>query len=346
MEGLWSYTAVLGNRRTVPHFREIRLRRIRPEPVTADVTGRLGAEIVTAPTATPSPSADLQPTVEALAREMLAATPSPTKTLMPTPSPAASPAPTATPTPTPTGPRTSFGPGVWIVSLDIAPGTYRSSTAEGCYWERLKGFGGTSSDRITNEYSIVIQTVTIAASDVGFNAGEGCGTWSPAPTSGPAAQNFGPGVWMVGVDIAPGTYRSSTAEGCYWERLKGFGGTSSDRITNEHSIVIQTVTIAASDVGFNAGEGCGTWSPVPTSGPAAQNFGPGVWMVGVDIAPGTYRSSTAEGCYWERLKGFGGTSSDRITNEYSIVIQTVTIAASDVGFNAGEGCGTWSRIAQ
>ena len=69
---------------------------------------------------------------------------------------------------------TSFGDGTFIVSTDIAPGTYRGRGGEHCYWERLSGFGG--SEIISNDVGSKAPLVTIAADDKGF-ASKGCGPW-------------------------------------------------------------------------------------------------------------------------------------------------------------------------
>lgn len=75
------------------------------------------------------------------------------------------------------------------------------------------------------------------------------------------------------------------------------------------------------------------------------DFGNGTHLVGVDIAPGTYRSTGARfGCYWERLSGLGGELNDIIANdtvvEGSVI---VAIAPTDYAFSS-TGCGRWDRI--
>lgn len=97
-----------------------------------------------------------------------APTATPTATATPTPEP------TATPTP---GPRTEFGNGTHIVGTDIAPGTYRSNGEDGCYWARLSGFGGTTSEIIANSFARGPQVVTILPSDAGFESSR-CGRWT------------------------------------------------------------------------------------------------------------------------------------------------------------------------
>lgn len=71
--------------------------------------------------------------------------------------------------------------------------------------------------------------------------------------------------------------------------------------------------------------------------------GSGSHLVGEEIAPGTYRASSPEDCYWERLSGLSGEFGDIITNGLGAGDSTVTIRGSDVAF-ASERCGTWSRI--
>jgi hypothetical protein len=85
--------------------------------------------------------------------------------------------------------------------------------------------------------------------------------------------------------------------------------------------------------------------PAPT---AAPTFGDGIWVVGEDIQPGTYRSDVPAGelCYWERLSGFGGDIlEDVITNDLVEGPQQaiVEIQESDAGFNSDD-CGTWTLI--
>ena len=72
-------------------------------------------------------------------------------------------------------------------------------------------------------------------------------------------------------------------------------------------------------------------------------FGDGVWRVGRDIEPGTYRSPGLDLCYWERLSGFSGTSDDLITNGIGDFEMIVTIKETDRGF-LSDGCHWWTLI--
>jgi hypothetical protein len=123
--------------------------------------------------------------------------------------------------------------------------------------------------------------------------------------------------------------------------LSGFGGTLGEIIANDLASGPTIVTIAASDAGFQS-SGCGTWSPLPGSGPQSSSFGNGQFAVGIDIAAGTYSTSGGGSCYWERESGFGGTLSNIITNNLPTGPAIVTISSSDVGFKS-QGCGTWTR---
>ena len=78
---------------------------------------------------------------------------------------------------------------------------------------------------------------------------------------------------------------------------------------------------------------------------ARVTFGDGVHEVGGDgTEPGTYSNSdSSRGCYWARLRGFGGEIGDIIANGFSYSIQIVTIRSSDLGFESDD-CGTWRKI--
>jgi hypothetical protein len=71
--------------------------------------------------------------------------------------------------------------------------------------------------------------------------------------------------------------------------------------------------------------------------------GDGLYLVGSEVAPGTYRASNPGDCYWERRSGLSGDFSELIVNGLGAGDSTVTIKASDVAFSSSR-CGTWSRI--
>jgi hypothetical protein len=163
----------------------------------------------------------------------------------------------------------------------------------------------------------------------------------PTPTTDPNP-NFGDGTHVVGKDIQPGTYRTRTgSSGCYYSRLSGFSGELSEIITNENTDYPAVIAIGATDKGFKSSR-CGKWtqdlSQITNS---TTTFNDGVYIVGTDIQPGTYKSSGQGSCYYSRLAGFGGQLGDIISNENTDTAAIVTIAATDKGFKSSR-CGTWT----
>ncbi|GAB3312880.1 hypothetical protein GCM10027451_26210 [Geodermatophilus aquaeductus] len=71
--------------------------------------------------------------------------------------------------------------------------------------------------------------------------------------------------------------------------------------------------------------------------------GSGVHLVGTEVAPGTYRATDPEDCYWERRSGLSGDFDEIIANGIGAGDATVTIRAGDVAFSS-ERCGSWERI--
>ncbi|KAA2256729.1 hypothetical protein F0L68_26105 [Solihabitans fulvus] len=92
-------------------------------------------------------------------------------------------------------------------------------------------------------------------------------TAPPAPTTaaGPATE-IAPGTYVVGVDIAAGTYRTkgpadSRVPFCYWARLKDTSGNIDAITANGNPQGPTTVTVAATDKAFET-SGCSTWTKV------------------------------------------------------------------------------------
>jgi hypothetical protein len=165
----------------------------------------------------------------------------------------------------------------------------------------------------------------------------------PAPTPQPKPSFEGDGQYVVREDIQPGTYRTrEDATSCYWARLKGFGGDLGDIIANENATGPTIVTISRRDKGFEA-SGCPTFTQdLSRITGSKTRFGDGVYIVRTDITPGRYRSSGGDGCYWARLKGFGGGIGGVIANGNVTGRAVVTILPSDKGFQSS-GCGDWRR---
>ena len=71
--------------------------------------------------------------------------------------------------------------------------------------------------------------------------------------------------------------------------------------------------------------------------------GTGIFLVGENIEPGTYRGDGSGGnCYWARLSGTSGDFDDLIANDLPGGPTVVTIARSDVAFET-TGCAEWVK---
>ena len=158
-----------------------------------------------------------------------------------------------------------------------------------------------------------------------------------------AAYAFGDGTYRVGKEVRPGTWRSRGGDGCYWARLKNFSGSLSAILANKNASGPTVVTILPTDKGFETSR-CADWTNRLTRITKSKTrFGEGTYIVGLDIAPGTYRSRGGDGCYWARLRNFTGTLSGIIANDNVSGSAVVTISRSDKGFTSSR-CATWSRF--
>lgn len=176
---------------------------------------------------------------------------------------------------------------------------------------------------------------------------------APAPDAGKAKSSIkGSGTFQVGSDVQPGLYRSTgnTADGnCYWERLKDDKDEPESVLDNDNVVGSSYVAIAATDKIFKT-DGCKGWElvdPKATGTPKAEISGKGGMLkVGVDVAPGTYKSAGStedgSGCYWERAKDASGTVDSTIANENPEGQAVVTIAAGDAFFKTVD-CQDWKK---
>ena len=165
----------------------------------------------------------------------------------------------------PIAPRTSFGPGQYRVPTDIPAGRYYSDPANGCHFQRVRSFGGTPSESIVDtiiNFDAGQWIVDVLPADGGFVTDANCGFWFTTPRRG-LLTSITPGMWIVGAQITPGTYRANNSTpGCYWQRVSNFSGASDAVIANAFvtSSGVQLVTIASTDAGFSATVECGTWT--------------------------------------------------------------------------------------
>jgi hypothetical protein len=242
-------------------------------------------------------------------------------------------------TTTTTLPDGSFGDGILIVGEDVTPGVYMTDR-DGCYWARLSSPSSSFDDINANGNVSGRVIVEILDSDVAFESSR-CGQWIPYAPTPETATSFGDGVWAIGSDIDAGLYASSDVSGCYFARLSGFTGDFNDLTANANIDGRAVVDIRAEDIGFESSR-CGTWTLVDTSVSvtAPAEFGNGIQLVGIHIAPGRYRLENASSCYYARLSGVSGGFGDIIANNNVAGTVTVDIAASDFAFESSR-CGTW-----
>ena len=245
----------------------------------------------------------------------------------------------------------TFGHGTWAVESEIASGTYAADVPDGstCFWSRLSAFTGEPTDFVTTEIAVGRSVTTLRHFDAGFYS-DGCGVWNLVPNVAdveiavPDSQ-FYDGVYIVGHDIAPGTYISSGTEGevCFWSRLTGFDGDYFNRLNVYASRGQAIATILASDVGFRS-FGCGEWHVMDQRSPKIQLFANGTFEVGIDIAPGAYIATDTPDatCKWRRLSDFTWTSGTIVEMKASGQ-KIVTIRDNDIGF-ASYGCGQWNPL--
>ncbi len=210
------------------------------------------------PTPTPEPTAPPTPTPEPTAPPTPTPEPTapPTSTPKPTAPPTPTPEPTAPPTPTPEPtPNVGFGPGTYQVGSDIQPGIYAGMAGthvrDSCYWARLSGASGEFSDLIANENAIGQFYVEVLNTDAFLEVSceiTSLDLW-PAPDT--KLSRIDPGMYIVGRDIEPGTYRGEAGtdvrDSCYWARLSGASGEFSDLIANDNARGQYFVTVQESD---------------------------------------------------------------------------------------------------
>ncbi|MGI5338384.1 hypothetical protein ACQEVS_13765 [Streptomyces sp. CA-181903] len=193
-----------------------------------------------------------------------------------------------------------------------------------------------------------------SASDKVVTAGDGGAGGKGAGKEGKAAKKAdipGSGTFQVGSDVKPGTYRSvgnKSSGNCYWERAKDSKGEPDSIIANDNVTGSSYVTIKADDKIFKS-QGCKGWELVPAKADGAPKTtsvsGNGMYRVGADIAPGTYRSTgnKADGnCYWERAKDALHGVDSIAANENVTGNGLVTITAQDAYFKTA-GCAEWKK---
>jgi hypothetical protein len=161
----------------------------------------------------------------------------------------------------------------------------------------------------------------------------------------------GDGDFQVGSDIKPGTYRTTgnTDGMCYWARAKDASGELDSLLANDNVSGTSYVTVKAGDKLFKSTD-CEDWEAVgakASGSPATRMTGDGgMYRVGADIVPGTYRSTgnADDSCYWERDKDATHSLNSIVANNNVNGTAVVTISATD-GYFKTTGCGDWKKTA-
>jgi hypothetical protein len=161
----------------------------------------------------------------------------------------------------------------------------------------------------------------------------------------------GDGEYQVGSDVKPGTYRTTgnSDDMCYWERAKDAKGELDSLLANDNVTGTSYVTVKPTDKIFKS-SGCKDWEAVDPKAkgtPASSMDGDGgMFEVGTDIAPGTYKSAgnADDSCYWERTKDAEHGLNSIIANNNVTGTAVVTISPNDAYFKT-TGCGDWKKAA-
>jgi hypothetical protein len=177
-----------------------------------------------------------------------------------------------------------FGPGLHSVgtpltSTQMPPGLWRSLGGNDCTWARVRATGVAGRNIRTKGP----QYMQVDVGDKGTAIGNCFPFWQqPGPFAKPFAQpgsDFGDGDFLVGYELAPGTYTAPGGGLCNWAAVSGFHGKDS---SNGNPDFIRgggggapTAQIASSDYGFTS-QDCGTWHYVSSAQPPPPGTPPAV----------------------------------------------------------------------
>ena len=326
------------------------------------------------PAPTPQPTHTHTPTASPTATDTSTPTPQPTSTFTPTPRPFCGQNPCIfTPTPRPAvnvQANLRAGPGLQYAVVggrNDGDGVHPIAQTQDGLWLELSGGQWIYAPLVDNPPTNLpiaqhISPTPLPPTPIPATLLPAKPQWHPSqmpyvlptlPASTVKSEGFGDGIWVVGKDIKSGTYYSVNYKGwdlrqsCGWSKLADW-----DRIIASDSdydgYVI--VTIQSSDKAFKAS--CYWWQPfndiierpMPPTGPV-RSFGDGIWIVGKDIASGTYRSENNRlPCTWQRLSSFDSgdhSTIDKGVNQWGSNI--VTIKANDKVFTSYD-CNQWNWL--
>jgi len=243
------------------------------------------------------------------------------------------------------------------VGVDIKAGTYRATGGGLCYWERRYNNWGWEDEATIASGPWHAAVVLVEIHDGEYLWVENCGNWSPVTLGAPGRSltTFGTGDWLVGTDVAPGTYATSGGLHCGWWRLDAAGLELEDSDAGVGGVLgmglqhggQNIVTIAPTDTVFISAN-CGTWVPLSSTPVLRSSVGNGDYGVGIHVQSGIWQSTTfdPEYCYVEIGYGFAG-DYDELSfwggpEDGATQIQ-IGLFDDDVRFSTRD-CGTWVRV--
>lgn len=137
------------------------------------------------------------------------------------------------------------------------------------------------------------------------------------------------GTYIVGDDIAPGLYRTTG----YWALLEETQDIIDNNFIDDDEPGYALLSVPETCVPFV--EISGTATPIeqiPFFDPLAEGVTQGVYLVGFDIQPGTYRVSDPDGAYAARLAVLPTGEWDILDNNFSDGNVILTVEPGDFAF--------------
>jgi hypothetical protein len=170
-----------------------------------------------------------------------------------TPKPTNTTAPTETPIPSATPNPNLVDSGTYLVNTDIKPGIYKGYAFGLCYWARLKNLTGALDSIIANANAQGQFYVEIKSTDTAFQTKcpiERLETLPPPVAEFP--KTISAGMYLVNIDIRPGTYKGNS-DRCYWEREANVAGGFDAILSNGNTNGQFYVQVLPSDFALKVG---------------------------------------------------------------------------------------------
>lgn len=264
----------------------------------------------------------------------------------------------------PAGVTAEYRDGRYTVGEDMEPGTYRTVipltlfNTEYCLWSIRSANAEGPDDARHGAVSEGMGTMTVAVGDTVESSG--CFGWDAVDPADFASATVGttvlipPGTWLVGPDLAPGLYRSpfpvrthSLNPYCSLDLYADWSGS--------RQAVIATWAITGGYPVFEVElgqqirtRGCGHFEKVTLEDLVAQAqpaaaMGDGIWLVGVDIQPGTYRETALQGAdpYDCLVEVYHSAALDRDDSQhlFNESPESITVGLGEVVI--ARDCGQW-----